>query len=104
MGNLTGPYLDALRSGQPDAQARQVLGGKVYSAKESDTTLSNARLRAMREFDFEGEKRLFVQHLRVSNEVGSRGMRIYFAVDGTDQDKQIVVAYVGPHLELQSTT
>lgn len=104
MGNLTGPYLDALRSGQPDAQARQVLGGKVYSAKESDTTLSNARLRAMREFDFEGEKRLFVQHLRVNNEVGSRGMRIYFAVDGTDQDKQIVVAYVGPHLELQSTT
>lgn len=104
MANLVGPYLDALRNGQPDTQARQVLGGKVYSAKESDTTLSNARLRAMREFDFEGKKRLFVQHLRISNEVGARGMRIYFAVDGAEQDKHIVIAYVGPHLELVSTS
>lgn len=100
LANLVGPYLDALRDGQSDAKARNRLGGKVYSAKESDTTMSNARLRAMREFAFEGEKRLFVQHLRISNAGGMRGMRIYFAVEGADQDKRIVIAYVGPHLEV----
>lgn len=104
LGKLVGPYLDALRNGQPDTQARHVLGGKVYSAKESDTTLSNPRLRAMREFHVDGEKRLFVQHLRINNEVGARGMRVYFCVEGTEQDKQILIAYVGSHLELVSSS
>lgn len=103
MGKLVGPYLDALRSGQPDTLARNVLGGKAYAAKESETTLATPRFRAMREFEYKGEKRLFVQHLRISNEVGAKGMRIYFLVDGDGQDKRIVVAYVGPHMGVPSS-
>lgn len=103
MGKLVGPYLDALRSGQPDTLARNVLGGKTYAAKESETTLATPRFRAMREFEYKGEKRLFVQHLRISNEVGAKGMRIYFGVDGDGQDKRIIVAYVGPHMGVPSS-
>lgn len=103
MGNLVGPYLDELRSGKPDTVARNVLGGKTYAAKESDGAIQNARFRAEREFDYKGEKRLFVQHLRISNEKGAKGMRIYFCVDGEGCDKKIVVAYVGSHLSNFST-
>lgn len=31
-------------------------------------------------------------------------MRVYFCVEGTEQDKQILIAYVGPHLELVSSS
>ncbi|MDM9653239.1 hypothetical protein QU755_17650 [Pseudomonas wenzhouensis] len=103
MGNLVGPYLDELRSGKPDTVARNVLGGKTYAAKESDGAIQNARFRAEREFEYKGEKRLFVQHLRISNEKGAKGMRIYFCVDGEGRDKKIVVAYVGSHLSNFST-
>lgn len=103
MGNLVGPYLDELRSGKPDTVARNVLGGKTYAAKESDGAIQNARFRAEREFEYKGEKRLFVQHLRISNEQGAKGMRIYFCVDGEGSDKKIVVAYVGSHLSNFST-
>jgi len=103
MGKLLGPYLDELRSGKPDTIARNVLGGKTYAAKESDGAIQNARFRAEREFEYKGEKRLFVQHLRISNEKGSKGMRIYFCVEGEGADKKIVVAYVGSHLTNFST-
>ncbi len=53
--------------------------------------------------EYKGEKRLFVQHLRISNEQGAKGMRIYFCVDGEEKKKKIVVAYVGSHLSNFST-
>lgn len=99
LDKLLFPYLDALNAGTPDSQARAVFGSKAYSAKESDTTLSDARLRAQREFLWQGEKRLFERHLRVSNQTGLEGMRVYFDII----DSQVVIAYVGPHLTVSSS-
>lgn len=103
VGKLVGPYLDALRSGQADTKARETFGGKAYAAKESQTTMSTSRLRAQREFEYKGEVHVFEQHLRISNEPGARGMRIYFGVDGEGDDKKVVIAYVGPHLDVTRT-
>lgn len=103
VGKLVGPYLDALRSGLADTKARETFGGKAYAAKESQTTMSTSRLRAQREFEYKGEVQVFEQHLRISNEPGARGMRIYFGVDGEGDDKKIVIAYVGPHLDVTRT-
>lgn len=99
LDKLLFPYLDAINAGTPDCQARNVFGSKAYSAKESDTTRSDARLRAMREFVHRGEKRLFERHLRVSNATGAEGMRIYFDII----EGRVVIAYVGPHLPVSTS-
>ncbi|WP_137887647.1 hypothetical protein [Pseudomonas sp. 2FE] len=100
MHKLVYGYLDAINTGSPDTVARKAFGPKAYSAQESQTTLSDARLRAMREFAYEGKKRLFTRHLRVGNATGQEGMRIYFdIIDGL-----VVLAYVGPHLEVRSSS
>lgn len=99
LDKLLFPYLDAINAGTPDTQARGIFGSKAYCARESDTTLSDARLRALREFAWQGEKRLFVRHLRVSNQTGLEGMRVYFDII----DGQVVIAYVGPHLPVSTS-
>lgn len=99
LDKLVFDYLDAMNAGAPDAQARLIFGTKAYSAKESDTTLSVSRLRAMREFSYQGEKQLFERHLRVSNATGFEGMRVYFEII----NNQVVLAYVGRHLEVSGS-
>lgn len=99
LDKLLFPYLEAIITGTPDTQARGIFGSKAYCARESDTTLSDARLRALREFTWQGEKRLFVRHLRVSNQTGLEGMRVYFDII----DGQVVIAYVGPHLPVSTS-
>lgn len=100
MDKLVFPYLDAMNSGTPDTQARNIFGGsKTYSAKESDTTRCDARMRAMREFTYQGEKRFFERHLRVSNLTGAEGMRVHFDII----NGRAVIAYCGPHLDVGST-
>ncbi|WP_088922437.1 hypothetical protein [Pseudomonas aeruginosa] len=93
------PYLDAMNSGKPDTQAREIFGPKVYSAKESTSTLTDARLRAMREHTYLGEKVLFQRHLRPSNGHGLEGCRVYFEII----DGMVVIAYVGPHLDVSTS-
>lgn len=99
MGKLVFSYLDALNAGTADAKARMVFGSKAYSACESESTMSDQRMRAMREFRYQDEKRLFERHLKISNGTGLDGMRIYFELI----DKRIVIAYVGPHLDVPRT-
>lgn len=92
-------YLDMLRSGRPDSEAKDLLGNG-YSARESDTVKADKRLRSQREFMFQGELRLFERHLRIGNGTGAQtGMRIYFDVI----DNRLVIAYAGPHLEVASS-
>lgn len=100
LDTLVNPYYEAIAAGNPDTVARDHLGN-AYSAKESKTTLSTPRLRAMREFIYNGERQLFERHLRVgSNSVGAREcMRIYFQII----DTKVVIAYAGEHLEIPST-
>lgn len=99
MGKLVFSYLDAINSGTPDTQAREVFGTKAYSAKESNSTLTDQRMRSLREFCYEGKKRVFERHLKIGNGTGLDGMRIYFDII----DKRVVIAYVGPHMDVPSS-
>ncbi|AYG48364.1 hypothetical protein DV532_29415 (plasmid) [Pseudomonas sp. Leaf58] len=99
LDTLINPYLDSIRSGQPDAKARTVLP-QSYAAKESDTVMKSPRLRAMREFTYEGEPQLFIQHVGVGRNYGTQhSLRIYFRVI----NEKLVIAYCGEHLENAST-
>lgn len=94
---LVTDYLDAINGGQPDAKARELLGSS-YSAKESETVLSNQSLRSYREFNVEGETVLMIQHLIIGvADAVSETIRVYFKII-----KGIVhIAYCGGHLPLR---
>lgn len=100
LSTMVFPYFDMIKSGNPDAVARELLAG-AYSAKESESVSSKPRLRSQREFQFEGETRYFERHLKIGNGTGFDGMRIYFDIIGSEK---IVIAYAGPHLECSTTS
>lgn len=92
-------YLDMIKSGNPDSEARKIFG-KGYSAKESETVTSNKRLRAMREFYYGGETVLFLQHLSVGRSYGTqRSIRVYFKVI----EGKVVIAHCGLHFDTMQT-
>jgi len=96
---LINPYLDSIRSGKPDTEAKTVLP-QSYAAKESETVLNTPRLRAMREFSYEGEPQLFLQHVGVGRNYGTQhAIRVYFKII----NEKVVIAYCGEHLENAST-
>jgi hypothetical protein len=99
LNTMVFPYFEALKGGNPDAVARELLAG-TYSAKESHTVANSPRFRSQREFQFEGETRYFERHLKIGNGTGLDGMRIYFDIIG----EKIVIAYAGPHLECSTTS
>lgn len=92
------PYYDSLMAGNPDATARAILGNS-YSANESETVSSHRRLRALREFEYQGDVHFFERHLKAGNGAGLEGMRIHFDII----DGKVVIAYTGPHLECSSS-
>lgn len=92
------PYYDSLMAGNPDATARAILGNS-YSANESETVSSHRRLRALREFEYQGEIHFFERHLKAGNGAGLEGMRIHFDII----DCKVVIAYTGPHLECSTS-
>jgi hypothetical protein len=97
--SLINPYLDSIRSGKPDAEARSLLG-QSYAAKESDSVMKSPRLRSMREFRYNGETMTFLQHVGIGRGYGTqRALRIYFKII----DDKVVIAYCGEHLENAST-
>lgn len=97
LNTMVFPYFEALQSGKSDATARTLLGNS-YAANESQATTSNRRMRAMREFEYQGRTHYFERHLRIGNGTGMDGMRIHFDII----DQKVVIAYVGPHLSCVS--
>ncbi|WP_429037588.1 coiled-coil domain-containing protein [Aeromonas media] len=99
IGTLVTEYLDAIKGGQPDAQAKAMFGG-AYSAKESETVMGNPELRSYREFEVNGEKTLMLQHLTIGvSNSASDTIRIYFKIiDGV-----IYIGYCGEHLPLRQS-
>lgn len=99
LDKLVFEYLPLIVKGTPDSKARQVFGTKAYKSEESDSTICDTRMRKMREFEHQGERRVFERHLCVSNKCGREGMRLYFEViKGV-----AVIAYAGPHLDVKRT-
>lgn len=78
-----------------DNMARNVFG-QSYSARESDTVKNDKRMREQREFLFKGQKRLFQKHLSLNSY-----LRLYFEVE--QDNEQIVIAYLGEHLDCTMT-
>ncbi|MEV1557881.1 hypothetical protein ABZQ56_30175 [Pseudomonas aeruginosa] len=99
LDTLVNPYFDSLAAGNPDSVSRELLGG-AYVAKESDATSNCGKMRAQREFSYQGQRMYFERHLRVGSGIGNQVcMRIYFQII----DSKIVIAYAGEHLEIAST-
>lgn len=99
LDTLVNPYFDSLAAGNPDSVSRELLGG-AYVAKESDATSNCGKMRAQREFIYQGQRMYFERHLRVGSGIGNQVcMRIYFQII----DSKIVIAYAGEHLEIAST-
>lgn len=95
LDSLIFAYLDNIRSGMPDSEARVVLGNR-YAANESKTVGSNKRLRSLREFDYQGQTIFFRQHVGIGSGYGTQhALRIHFKVI----DDKIVIAYCGEHME-----
>jgi uncharacterized coiled-coil DUF342 family protein len=84
---------------QGDNEAHKVFGHS-YSAQESETVMAGERTRSQRVWVYDNEEREFIKHLRVSNQTGKAGMRIYFEVIG----EKAVIAYAGEHLEVASSS
>lgn len=101
LNTMVFPYFESLKSGNPDAVARELLAGS-YSAKESESVGGNPKFRVQREFVFEGQTRFFERHLKIGNGTGTRdGMRVYFDIFNGEK---IVIAYAGPHLDCSTTS
>lgn len=97
---LCGEYFEAIQSGQPDTTARNLLGS-AYRANESETTLSNVKMRQEREFRMpDGSTRLFEKHLTLGVRRSEQlCMQLYFEIEG----EVLYIAYVGGHLTTSST-
>jgi hypothetical protein len=99
LDSLVYQYLDLIRKGVPDTQAKEVLGNR-YAANESQTVTQNSRLRTLREFSYNGEVIFFRQHIGIGSGYGTQhAIRVHFKVI----DEKIVIAYCGAHLETMRT-
>lgn len=96
---LAGEYYNQIiLEGKPDSVAKDVLA-TTYRAGESDTTISVPKLRAQREFKYEGETVLFAQHLTIGVKRGNHTtIQVHFKII----DKKLVIARVGTHLDVAS--
>lgn len=96
---ITFPYLDSVLSGIPDSEARNIIGSR-YAAKESDTVFQNSKLKAMREFEYNGQTFYFEQHVGIGSGYGTQhAIRLHFKI----LDDKVVIAYCGKHLETART-
>lgn len=88
-------YLNHVRQGKPDSEARTILGSS-YASHESNTVINNAKLRAKREFTYEGRVELFMSHVSVGRGFGTQHqIRVYFKII----DSKLVIAYCGERFE-----
>ena len=99
LDSLINPYLDSIRAGIPDTESKSLLP-QSYAAKESDTVMKSPRLRAMREFKYQGEEMIFTQHLGIGRGYGTQhAIRVYFKII----DGKVVLAHCGEHMDNAST-
>jgi hypothetical protein len=99
LDTLVNPYFDSwLRATRTLCHANSLAA--PMSPSESDATSNCGKMRAQREFSYQGQRMYFERHLRVGSGIGNQVcMRIYFQII----DSKIVIAYAGEHLEIAST-
>lgn len=96
---LCGKYYADIKAGKPDGTARDAIGS-VYRANESEITMSDRVLRAMREHIIDGNKEVVEQHLTLGvRRSPTATIQVYFKIIGDTMH----IAYIGPHLEISSS-
>lgn len=97
---LVTEYRDKLSEGGDNA-ARQVFGKNEYSAKESETVMSNKAMRRERTFDYDGEEVEMFRHLKIGvADDETKTIRVHFHWDA--EREKIVIGYCGGHLTISS--
>ncbi|WP_018234253.1 hypothetical protein [Thioalkalivibrio thiocyanodenitrificans] len=96
---LVTDYVDSLRSGRPDAEAREWLG-EAYRATESETIRKSKALAQKRHFFYKGKSRAMFAHLGigVADNI-ERTLRVHFLWDA--EDRMVVIGHAGKHLPLK---
>lgn len=93
-------YNQAIREGKSDSEARLILGSS-YASNESDSVTKNTKLRAQREFTYEGDTVAFLAHVGIGKGYGTQHViRIHFKVI----DGRVVIAYCGERLDTTTTS
>lgn len=94
---LVTTYVDSLRYGKGDAEARSVFG-KAYAAKEAKTLHKSGRER--RTFDYNGSWVFMERHLKIgtNKDSPSETARVHFHWDA--QSQRVIIGWCGPHLPL----
>jgi hypothetical protein len=98
---LATDYFDQMvAGGGGDAVARTVFGGK-FAAKESETTMNNARAKAARTFTHNGDRYVMWRHLKHGvADTTVESIRVHFEWLG-DQ-RLLLIGHCGAHLYLPS--
>jgi hypothetical protein len=92
---LGGEYIDLLRGGKPDAQARLVFAQDVYKANESESVKNCEDCVRQRTFEVDGRQVYMDRHLGIGNSPDRRDtLRVYFEVI----DGEVVIGHCGEHL------
>ena len=100
---FNGSFADFLRSSPAGAVT---MSSRAYAPTESDSVLTNARMRQERIFPVPesvdaSEEALFVAHTRIAS-YGMVSPRLYF-LDTTSNFGKVIVGYIGPHLRNAGT-
>lgn len=97
---LTGPYYDAIANGKTSYNAANTHLGSGYRARESKTVQGNAKLRHEREFDVNGKKTLFIEHITLGGGRDPQScMQIHFKII----DNVLYIGHCGTHLTVSSS-
>lgn len=92
---LATDYYSALVDGKGDAEASTCFG-EAFAAKESETTMSNARAKKERTFRYAGEDLVMWPHLKIGvKESVAETIRVHFA--WVPESKRIVIGWCGEH-------
>ncbi len=96
---LVTDYWEALAKGKGDGEAKAVFGNS-FAATESERVQTNKRAVSLRTFEYNGEWRPMMKHLKIgTKDSATETIRVHF--DWNAQEKRILIGYCGPHLDFK---
>jgi hypothetical protein len=96
---LADEYYSSIMAGNPDAVAKECFSD-IYRANESDTVENMPKLRAQREFTYQGNTILMRQHLTLGAARSPKTTcQVHFAI----VDGKLIIGRIGHHLPVASS-
>lgn len=97
---LATDYWDMLDEGKGDTEAKGVFGDTIFAGNESESARKNKKATKLRTYTYKGQEIKAFKHLRIGVKDSTVDtLRIYFHWDS--DDKKIVIAHCGKHLDLK---